>query len=704
MSNVVSNSAATPGGVATPPTRPSFRPDIEGLRAVAVGLVLAYHAFARPFTGGCVGVDVFFVISGFLITGLLLRENDRSGRISIAGFYARRVRRILPAATVVILATLLAAYYLLGFITGNAVATAAKWTAVFAGNIYFGLLGSDYFGSQLPPSPLDHFWSLGVEEQFYLVWPLLFLALAVIARGRRHRGWLALLLTVIIAASLSWSIVGTHSSATWAYLSPLTRAWELAVGALVAVAAPVLARIDRDWAWQAMAVVGVIGITASSLLLDSRTPYPGSAVVVPVLGSALVIAAGCANPCTYVGRLLAVPPMQWLGARSYSLYIWHWPVLAIAAQYVGHPMSKSQNAGLLVVAVALSALSYALLEDPVRHSTFLAAHTRITLVIGVVLILVTIAVAQVMIVTHDGRSTATATPVLAGDPRDRAFATESQVLEAVRTAAELSVLPDAVASGLTAAEQAAPARGFDCVPVDDSGTGATSFGGCAYGAPAGDKLAVVFGDSRATMWSVPIANVAATRGWKVRVFALAGCSIPNLRFLSGQSGSPNTTCDTFHRAAVNAITRLKPQLVITTSSVDHQLADGSQPTPQEWADGLTSTYAQLAATGAKLAMMGDLPTWDDDDANCLAAHPTQVQECAGAPDAVAPERVRLDAERAATESSGGLYVAPATWVCADACEPVIAGMRVYANRFHLTPEYADYLSGAVGEALGPVMS
>ena len=453
-----------------------------------------------------------------------------------------------------------------------------------------------------------------------------------------------------------------------------------------------------------MTLVGVVGIVASSLLLDSTTPYPGSAVVVPVLGSGLVIAAGCANPGTSVGRLLAVPPMQWLGARSYSLYIWHWPVLAIAAQYVGHPLSKTQNAGLLVVAVALSALSYALLEDPVRHSKALAAHTRITLVIGVALVLVTIAVAQIMIVTHDGRSTVTDTPVLAGHPRNGAFATESEVLAAVRAAAELSVLPDAMANGLTTSEPAAAARGFDWVPVDDRGTGATSFGECAYGAPAGDKLAEVFGDSGASMWSVPIANVAAKRGSQVRVSALAGCPIPALRFLSSQSGSPNTTCDTFHQAAVDPITRLKPQLVVTTSSVDQQLADGSQPTPQQWTDGVMSTYAQLAPTGVKLAIMGALPPWDDDDANCLAAHPTQVQECASAPDDVAPEQVWLEAERAATESSGSLYVGPAKWVCPDACEPVIAGLRVYANRSHLTADYADYLSGAVGEALGPVMS
>ena len=164
-----------------------FRPDIEGLRAIAVGLVLLFHGYGKPFTGGFVGVDVFFVISGFLITTVLLHEQIKDGRISIGRFYARRVRRILPASTLMVLATIVATYYLLGFIAGNEVANDAKWTVIFAANIHFALLGTDYLGSQLPPSPLQHMWSLGVEEQFYVVWPGLFLLLVVIVRRSRRR-------------------------------------------------------------------------------------------------------------------------------------------------------------------------------------------------------------------------------------------------------------------------------------------------------------------------------------------------------------------------------------------------------------------------------------------------------------------------------------------------------------------------------------
>jgi peptidoglycan/LPS O-acetylase OafA/YrhL len=379
-----------------------FRPDIEGLRAVAVGLVLLYHGFRVPFTGGFVGVDVFFVISGFLITSLLLHEKSRTGRISVTRFYARRVRRILPAATLVVLATVFAAYHWLGFIAGNEIAEDAKWAAVFTANIHFGVLGTDYLGSKLPPSPLQHMWSLGVEEQFYLVWPALFLILVLIVKGARQRNALAVSLPVIIGVSLAWSVIQTRSNATWAYFSPLTRAWELALGALVAVLATVVARIRPSWLVELLSVCGIAGIAVSALVLNSSTHYPGSAVILPVISAALLIAAGCANPRTLVGRALAVRPMQWIGARSYSLYLWHWPFLTIAAERLGHDTNAIQNTGLLALATAATAITYRFLENPVRRARVLATRTRLTLTIGVVLVIVTVGMAQWQIATHYG--------------------------------------------------------------------------------------------------------------------------------------------------------------------------------------------------------------------------------------------------------------------------------------------------------------
>src|SRR6201993_3123758 len=412
-----------------------FRPDIEGMRAVAVGLVVLYHGFHVPFTGGFVGVDVFFVISGFLITNLLLQEKTRSGRISIARFYARRVRRILPAATLVVLATVFATFYWLGFIAGDQIADDAKWTTVFMANIHFGLLGVDYLGSQLPPSPLEHMWSLGVEEQFYLVWPALLLGLAFLARGQRHRNALAVTLLGIIGASLAWSVIQTQTNATWAYFSPLTRAWELALGALVAVLATVAARLRPSWLVELLSLCGIAGIMLSALVLNSSTHYPGSAVALPVISTALLIATGCANQRTLVGRALAVRPMQWIGARSYSLYLWHWPFLIIPAKYVRHALRATQSAGLLALALAATALTYRLIENPVRHARVLARHTRLTLAIGAILVIATVGIAKWQIAT-----TANVSQRHDNAIASRPYATTAQVLEAVKAAQQLHTL------------------------------------------------------------------------------------------------------------------------------------------------------------------------------------------------------------------------------------------------------------------------
>ena len=383
-------------------TRQQFRPDIEGLRAIAVGLVILFHAFHKPFTGGFVGVDVFFVISGFLITSLLLKEHERAGRISISDFYARRIRRILPASALVVLVTLFGTYHWLGFIAGNSVANDAKWTAIFAANIHFGLVRTDYFGALLPPSPLQHMWSLGVEEQFYVVWPGVFLVLVLLLRGARHRKALAGALSSIIAASLIWSVIQTAANQTWAYFSPLTRGWELALGALVAVVTPTIARLRPAWVVQALAFAGLACIAIAALLFTSDTRYPGSAVTLPVVGSAVLIAAGCANQRTIVGRGLSVRPMQWLGARSYSLYLWHWPLLVIPAQYATRELSASQNAGWVLLTVVASAITYQLVENPVRRSKLLASHTVLSLVMGLLLVGLTILLAQWQIALHYG--------------------------------------------------------------------------------------------------------------------------------------------------------------------------------------------------------------------------------------------------------------------------------------------------------------
>jgi len=382
----------------------TFRPDVEGLRAVAVLLVVLYHANVPGVPSGFVGVDVFFVISGFLITSLLLRERFESNSTSIPRFYARRARRILPASSLVVLVTLFATYHWLGFIVGNRVAVDAKWTALFTANIHFAAVGTTYLGSQLPPSPLQHMWSLGVEEQFYLIWPTLFLVTTFFFKKTPLRRRLGFVLGTIVVASLAWSVIQSSQNSVWAYFSPLTRAWELALGGLIAVASPLLRRLPAPVA-AAMSVVGILGVICAGFAFNQYTPYPGSAAALPCFSAAALIAAGCAVVDGPAEKLLKHTSLQWVGERSYSLYLWHWPILVIAEERLGHALPVWENLLLVAFALALAAVSYRLLENPVRRAKFLQRRTMASLLVGGALIVACFGVAQIQLQTHGGMAT-----------------------------------------------------------------------------------------------------------------------------------------------------------------------------------------------------------------------------------------------------------------------------------------------------------
>jgi peptidoglycan/LPS O-acetylase OafA/YrhL len=368
----------------TAPGDRKFRPDVEGLRAVAVLLVVLYHAGIPWLTGGFVGVDVFFVLSGFVITGLLLRERATSGTTKLLNFYGRRSRRILPAATLVIMLTVLAAYHWLGFLTGDDTVVVGRTASLFYANFHFISTGTNYLGSQAPPSALQNFWSLSVEEQFYVLYPTLFIVTALAWSRVNLRLKLTIVLTVSIVASFIWSIVQTSSNGTAAYFSPFTRAWELALGGLVAVASLQLAKLPRSVAL-AMTWIGLGGILLAGFAYSATTTYPGSAVALPVISTALVVAGGTA---ARLGAewILRLPPFRWLGKLSYSLYLWHWPILIIAAQYAGHPLSVKDNLGWVLLALAFSIVSYFVVENPLRHWKYLSRSGIRSLCLGALLI------------------------------------------------------------------------------------------------------------------------------------------------------------------------------------------------------------------------------------------------------------------------------------------------------------------------------
>src|SRR5664280_2657515 len=306
----------------TPSGDRKFRPDVEGLRAVAVLLVVLYHAGVPHVTGGFVGVDVFFVLSGFVITGLLLRERSATGKTGLLAFYGRRSRRILPMATLVIVVTVLASYHWLGFISGGYTASFGKAADLFYANFHLIATGTSYLTAQQPPSPLQNYWSLSVEEQFYVVYPTLFLLVARV-RGRFSlRTRMSVALGVVIVASYWLSVTQTASHPASAYFSPFTRAWELALGALVAVSTTWLKHLPAQVA-ALLTWAGLAAIVYSAFVFNAQTAYPGSLVAVPVVGAGLIIAGGVAVPRAGAESLLGLGPFRWLGKLSYSLYLWH---------------------------------------------------------------------------------------------------------------------------------------------------------------------------------------------------------------------------------------------------------------------------------------------------------------------------------------------------------------------------------------------
>ena len=364
------------------------------------------------------GVDVFFVISGFVITGVLLRERVSTGSTSILSFYGRRVRRIIPAATLVIVAAVIVSYALLGSLSGNQTANDARWASVFLINIHFASTGTNYLASQLPPSVLQNYWSLAVEEQFYLIYPTVFLVVAAIPWRLSLRRRLGIVLGVAAVVSFVASVIQTKSNPTAAYFSPLPRVWELALGGLVAVGTVGLRRLPAPVA-ACLSWIGLGSILLAACVFSSTTTYPGWAVALPVMGTGLVIAGGVAKPTYGAEGLLRLRPFQWMGLVSYSLYLWHWPVLTLAAQHSRTgTLSVADGLWWLLLSLGLAIVTYRLLENPIRHSRFLITKRSASLALGGCLIASSLTVATVELHLHD--SGALATPGLAnlqmGDP------------------------------------------------------------------------------------------------------------------------------------------------------------------------------------------------------------------------------------------------------------------------------------------------
>jgi peptidoglycan/LPS O-acetylase OafA/YrhL len=560
----------------TAPEDRKFRPDVQGLRAVAVMLVVLFHAHVPGLGGGYVGVDIFFVISGFVITGVLLREHASTGATSILNFYGRRSRRIIPAATLVIITVVIGSYVLLGPLTGAQTAGDGRWASVFLINIHFATGGTNYLASQLPPSVLQNFWSLAVEEQFYLVYPTIFLAVSSLSWRLSLRRRLGIALGVAVVASFVTSIVQTSTNPTSAYFSPFPRVWELALGGLVAVCTISLRRLPAPFA-AVLTWIGLGSILVAAFLFTSTTAYPGGAVALPVVGAALIIAGGVAEPAYGVERILRLRPFQWIGMISYSLYLWHWPVLTIAAERKGTESLPVTDALLWVLlSLGLAIITYLLVENPIRHSTFLISKRWASLALGGCLIVSSLTVATAEIHLHD--QVTLATPGLAN----------------LKTT---NPCPSPTKQELTSLMGTGPTTSHRLVA----------------------RLMVV-GDSTACTMLPGLEAVGAPLGVRVENAAVIGCGIVSGQIPYRVNGklatNPTRFCQSRADAAeTRALRQGRPNIVLWASSWEMDaLLIGSTAKPKVLVQGSPQWYAvllrrmeqrirQFTATGATVVML-----------------------------------------------------------------------------------------------------
>ncbi|MGC4192520.1 MAG: acyltransferase family protein [Thermomicrobiales bacterium] len=670
----------------------SFRPDIEGLRAIAVVLVLLEHAGVHLVSGGYIGVDVFFVLSGFLITGLLLKEIERNGRVSLVAFYARRARRLLPASTLVLVATVIASFVWIRGERADRIADDAIWSSLFAANIRFIVEGTDYMNAELPASPLQHFWSLAVEEQFYAAWPLLMMLVAWSFRRVSLRLRLSVALVAIIGASLAWSVYETGANGTAAYFSPFTRAHELAIGALLAVASPWLARvpgrIGAGLAW-----AGLILVLVPAVVFGSTTSFPGALAMIPVLGSALVVGGGVHGDPNGPISVLRLAPFQTVGRLSYSLYLWHWPILVIAAAWAGSDLALPANLVLCLLALGLAQITYVLVENPVRNAAVLKRAAPITsLSVGVVLIVFSLGISNLALALQ-----ATQGERVSEDATLQQLPLEHEVLAAVAAGVDVTdwpVQPPRISN-------IAYSKACNVSRSDTSGPA------CVFGDPEGKTTAVIYGDSQAAMWVPALDLIGKQEGIRFHAVTKPGCAPVGLRTYSYILKREYTECNEYRTWAMDKIEEIQPDVVLMTGAFRGlPLAVNGEPVTdgvsEAWMDGLSSTVDQLELVSGRVVVIGEMPYPNDPGIDCLSAHPGDVGACdTPIEDAVDAEHNRM--QRQTAEAAGATYIDVTPWYCTDAvCPAVIGGLTVHRDRNHTGENYVVYLAQVLGEATGLV--
>ncbi|WP_394161138.1 acyltransferase family protein [Galactobacter valiniphilus] len=671
-----------------------FLPEVQALRALAVGLVVLYHLYPAAAPGGFVGVDVFFVISGFLITGHLLREVEANGRVSLPRFWAARVRRIMPAALVTIAAVVLAAPLIWPVTQWADISKQALASVLSVQNWVLAFDSVDYLSKDNQPTALQHFWSLGVEEQFYVFWPFVVMAAAVLAgwamrraaraSGRRRapapprvRAWAVLLFCAVLLASLAYSFSLVLGSDPSAYFVTTTRVWELAAGGLLAALLPAAGWAAPGWVRRLVALAGVAVLAFVALRYTAQTPFPGPGAVLPVVGTLAIIAAGRTSGWGSLHPLTDWAPVQWVGNVSYSLYLWHWPVVVAFTQLALRTPRWWEAVLLGLLGLALAAASYYLVERPARNWRFTARHTWRALGIGAAATALVAAVAVVPSVRAEaaGREQAAAAAELAKHP-PRGFGAQAwDVAEGGPFVKGTAVVP-------------IPARaGYDrrTDPGCFGDAKADSTPRCEFGDKQGKHTIALVGDSHAEQWLDVLNTLALERGTKLVSYVKKSCPFsPVPRKLERDGYS---VCTKPNEATMRALEKDPPDTVIVSSWTGSSFVSDSRP-------GYGDYLERLKRAGSRVVVLRDTP-WPALRGNakardCVAANPTRPEACS------TPKQKALHADglaQAAAAMDGVSVVDLTDRFCSDtSCPAVIGNVLVYRDANHVGDTYLGTLA------------
>lgn len=644
--------------------RPShFRPDIEGLRGLAVLMVVLFHCGVPGLPGGFVGVDVFFVLSGFLITGMLVREIQETQKVDLLQFYARRVRRLFPAFALAVVVTLSIGGMIQAPQELAWAGHAGRAAALYVSNMFFDVHAGDYFAKSVKSNPLLHTWSLAVEEQFYVFWPLLLL---LSLRWWKSTKALAGTLSVVTMISFGIGVWFTSGGSTFAFYELPARAWEFGIGGLAWLlpqGVVKLSRVPCAVGW--LGIITVLG-SAHFIAVVGDTDFPGWVALVPVMGTAMVLVAGTEFPDRGIGVVLRAVWLQVLGKLSYSWYLWHWPFLVLSEALfptITLPGKLLVAASSLVVA----GISYHVIENPIRYHPLLMKRPVWSVGLAGMVTLCVLGAAFASMRFADE---------LAKEPR------MEKITAAIK---DVSRLPRE--------------RCFTSIQGTEVKT-------CYFGNMASEINIVLFGDSHAFNWFNPLERLVQSQGWKLTTVMKSSCHSFDIRPL-GHKQARLDSCLIWRAEAIKQILAMRPTVVLLgnlTSSLGQR--DRINPwvvhSLDELRDGTRRTLEALS--GIRVGIMRDIPYFPYDIPTCLARSVRHAWYPNGSCEA---DRVSVlnpavfEAEQAGARGLSNVHFIDATTrLCqGETCKPVQGDSIIYRDHHHLTGSFADSLMAILTEEL-----